>query len=104
MTRQTPTIESSVLLQRMQRALDEFDSVDGTLHVSVASAPKWERSENGDEVLVRWLCWSIESADREINEPEFDVVSQHVTQELLADELPKIFPKIKVVVDDDISP
>jgi hypothetical protein len=100
----TPTVETSPLLQRMRGALDRLKPDRGYLHVSVARDLRWEKSpSNGDEVLVRWLCWSINDGDTEISPPEFEVVAKDVTPERLARELPAIFTDVEVIVDDDID-
>jgi hypothetical protein len=88
----------------MRGALDRLKPERGCLHVSVARDLKWEKSpSDGDNVLVRWLCWSINDGDTEISPPEFDVVGKDVTQERLARELPAIFSDVEVIVDDDID-
>jgi hypothetical protein len=87
----------------MRGALDRLKPARGYLHVSVARELKWERSTSGgDDVLVRWLCWSINDGDREISSPEFDVVGKDVTRERLARELPVIFSDVEVIVDDAV--
>lgn len=87
----------------MREALDRLRPSSGVLRVSVARETRWERTRHGDEVHVRWLCWSIEDAGKEIQPPEFEVISPDVTQELLADELPAVFRDVQVVVDDDVD-
>lgn len=98
-----PTIDNSPLLRRIQRALDENSFEQGILRVSVTDEPKWEKSSNGDEVLVRWLCWSINDGERELVPPEFEVVGKEVTAERLANEIPNSFKDIEIIVDNDID-
>ncbi len=99
-----PNIETSTLLRRISEAIKELNPKDGRLHVSVSKDVKWEKSlPNNDEVLVRWLCWSIEDGNKEILPPEFEVLSPDVTKELLSKEIPICFPNIDVIVDDDID-
>src|SRR5262245_58882024 len=98
-----PSIESSPLLRRIRAALDRLQLKSGRLIVSVADDPKWEKSAAGDEVLVRWLCWSIEDGDREVAAPEFEVVGTDVTRVRLADELPRAFRDVEVIVDNEID-
>lgn len=98
-----PTIENSPLLQRIQQSLNEIDSEQCVLRVSVAEEPKWEKSANGDEVLVRWLCWSINDGEKEMVPPEFEVVGKDVTADRLTRELPSAFKGIEIVVDNDID-
>lgn len=72
--------------------------------MSVARDMKWERSlSEGDDILVRWLCWSINDGDTEISPPKFEVVGKEITRERLARELPAIFPDVEVIVDEDID-
>ncbi len=97
------TIQVSSLLRRIQTALDENLSESYTLRISVAKEPKWEKSKNGDEVLVRWLCWSINKGEIEVVPPEFEVVGKDVTSQTLKKELPRIFNNIKIIVDNDIE-
>jgi hypothetical protein len=88
----------------MRGALDRLKPDHGCLHVSVAPDSRWEKSpSDGQDVLVRWLCWSINDGDTEISPPEFEVVGKDVTQERLARELPAIFSDVEVIVDDDID-
>lgn len=102
---QTPDFESSLLLRRMAEAIAKHRPERGTLRVSVAREPKWEkRSPGTDEaVFVRWLCWSIEEGGREVVPPEFEVLHPSVTDERLRRELPGFFPSLEVVVDNDIE-
>jgi hypothetical protein len=96
-----PSIQTSPLLTRIAKAIEETRPARGILRVSVSPRPKWEPSPNGDQVLVRWICWSVNDGDREVVAPEFDVVRQEVTQERLAAELPGFFPSVEVVVDSE---
>ncbi len=99
-----PTIDTSPLLRRIADAIERLQPRRGKLHVSVAREPRWEKSPStSDEVLVRWLCWSLEDGDVEIQRPEFEILSPKVTEEQLRDELPRLFPSIQVTVDDDIE-
>lgn len=98
-----PAVENSPLLKRMHDALALHGQAGCRLRVSVANEAKWEKSKRGDEVLVRWLCWSIELGDRELVAPVFEVVSSGVTRERLSKELPNVFPELEVVVDEDID-
>jgi hypothetical protein len=91
------------LVQRIQEALSRLGQRPVTIRVSVASEPKWEKSSNSEEVLVRWLCWSIEEDETEIVPPTFEVVSKDITEARLAAELPIFFQGIKTVIDDDIK-
>ncbi len=93
----------SKFLQRIKRALDAHTPFSGTLRVSVADEPRWEASSAGDQVLVRWACWSLELGGREVTEPEFEVLGTEATRDLLAGELPVAFPGVQVVVDNDID-
>jgi hypothetical protein len=100
----TPTTDTSPLLQRIAQAIERCQPRQGRLHVSVARDASWEKStSSSDEVRVRWLCWSIEDGDKEIVPPEFEVLHQDVTEERLRNELPGLFPMLEVVVDDDID-
>jgi hypothetical protein len=98
-----PSVESSPLLRRIRAALDSLELDNGRLVISVADEPKWERSASGDEVLVRWLCWSIENDGQEVVAPEFEVVGTDVTRERLAIELPDLFRDVQVTVDNEIE-
>ncbi|MFT3755983.1 MAG: hypothetical protein QM769_08550 [Pseudoxanthomonas sp.] len=97
-----PTLETSPLLQRIKKQLDSHSLEVGRLRISVADEAIWEPSDDGS-VLVRWMCWSIEDGDQEVVEPEFEVLSDKITHERLARELPSFFPGIEVVVDNDIE-
>ena len=98
-----PTVESSPLLRRIRNTLESLALDHCTLRVSVADTAQWEKSAAGDEVLVRWLCWSVESNGQELIRSEFEVVGKDVTRERLAEELPHIFPDVEVSVDNDIE-
>ncbi len=52
---------------------------------------------------MRWLCWSVNDDDREVVAPEFEAAHQDVTEERLRQELPLLFPDIRVVVDSNID-
>ena len=97
------SVETSPLLQRIRAALDSLNLDGAVLRVSVADEPKWEKSLSGDEVLARWLCWSIEHSGKEVSAPEFEVVHQDITRQRLAAELPAVFSDIEVIVDSDID-
>lgn len=98
------SFESSPFLQSVQGKLGELSGHEGVrLRVSVARQPVWEKTSDGDEVLVRWACWTVEKHGEELTEPEFEVLSDKVTQEQLSRELPVFFPDIEIVVDDDIE-
>lgn len=100
----TPTIESSPLLRRIRQRLDALAPLkNGLVRLSVADEPRWEKSDGGDEVLVRWACWSIEDDGAEVSEPEFEVLSKDVTRSRLEDELPRNFSDVRIVVDNDID-
>jgi hypothetical protein len=103
MTDDIPTIESSPLLKRIKEALDTAKPARGLLRVSVADDPRWEKNAAGNEIFVRWICWSIDDGDEEVIPPEFEVVHESVTRERLARELPTIFPDLEVLVDNDIK-
>lgn len=99
-----PTVDTSPLLRRIADALERLQPKRARLHVSVAREPKWEKSVSSSrEVLVRWLCWSVEDGDREVLPPEFEVLHPDVTEEQLRDELPTHFPGIEITVDDEIA-
>lgn len=91
------------LVETIREFIDYRGIDSGTLHVSVAQDMKWEKSQAGDEVLVRWLCWSVNDANKEIVPPQFEVVGAQVTLETLAKELPDFFPGLEVIVDNDIE-
>ncbi|MEZ4302516.1 MAG: hypothetical protein R3B70_46740 [Polyangiaceae bacterium] len=94
----------STLLTEIVRAIECMRPANGRIRVSVAREAKWEKStSNGDEVLVRWLCWSVEDGEKEIVPPQFAVVSVNVTEERLRHELPARFPSVDIIVDDDID-
>lgn len=84
-------------------AIAEHEGPGCTLHVSVSGEPVWEKSSNGEEVYVRWLCWSIENGDSELVPPQFEVVSPEITLECLKYDLPHVFSEVSVVVDNDIE-
>ena len=95
---------TNTLVERIRAALERLKPNEGIVHVSVANHLTWERSPGqGDEVLVRWLCWSIDDGDREIAPPEFEVAGKEVTRQRLASELPRFLPGVTVTVDDDID-
>ncbi len=99
-----PTVDTSPLLQRIAETLERVQPKQARLRVSVAREPKWEKSSSTSrEVLVRWLCWSVEDGDHEVIPPEFEVLHPDVTEEQLRRELPLQFPAIEVTVDDDID-
>jgi len=99
-----PATDTSPLLQRIAQAIEHHRPQRGVLKVSVAKDPKWEQSPaSSEEVLVRWLCWSLEDDDREVVSPEFEVLHPDVTEERLRKELPVHFPSVVVTVDDDID-
>ena len=98
-----PSFENSPLLLRINEALQANSPFRGKLRVSVADTPKWEKTSSGDEVLVRWACWNLEFNGEELTPPEFEVLSQDITRERLANELPEFFPDIEVEVDNAID-
>lgn len=98
-----PTLESSPLLRRIRERLDSLPLHAGRLRISVAKDSVWEASADGESVLVRWMCWSIEDGGREVVDPIFEVLSDKVTRAQLARELPGFFPEVEVVVDNDIE-
>jgi hypothetical protein len=95
--------EGSKLFQRMRQAINEHAPFNGKLRVSVADEPKWEKSGSGDEILVRWACWNLEEGDKEVTQPEFEVLCDHETRERLARELRAFFPDVEVEVDNEID-
>lgn len=98
------SFESSPFLRGVQEKLSELSGHESLrLRVSGASEPVWEKTDDGDEVLVRWACWTIEKNGEELSEPKFEVLSDKVDQEQLSRELPVFFPSIEIVVDDDIG-
>lgn len=92
-----------LLIKQIKAALPQVKSSRAKLHVSVAREPVWEKSPLGDEVLVRWLCWSLDDENGEVVAPTFEVLSKDVTEQQLARELPSFFPGVEVVVDHDIE-
>jgi len=73
------------------------------LHVSVSAEPEWVELGSGN-VLVRYMCWSVlDSSVGEIIPPTVEVLSDRITEQQLADELPAFFEGIAVIVDDDIE-
>lgn len=96
-------VETSLLVRRIRAVLDSLHPDGVILRISVADEPKWEKSKSGDEVLVRWLCWSIEQDGQEVSAPEFEVLHQDVTRERLSNELPTVFSNVEVRVDNDID-
>lgn len=95
--------EDSLFVRRIREALATHAPFNGKLHVSVSDEMKWEQTNDGYKVLVRWACWNLESGDRNVTEPEFEVLGETATRERLAAELPALFSQIEVVVDDDIE-
>ncbi len=91
------------LVQQIRMALSRLRLEQGRLYVSVASEPKWEPSPSGDQVLVRWMCWSVEDNDEEVLEPTFEVLSPAVTATRLRNELPQAFPSLALFVDENIE-
>ena len=87
---------SSLLIKRIRSAISNVTVAHPVLRVSVAKDTNWEKSPSGDEVLVRWLCWSIHDGEDEITPPEFEVVSTQVTSDTLAKEL-------EISVDNEID-
>ncbi len=99
--KQTP--ENSLFVRRIREALVAHAAFNGILHVSVSDEMKWEQTNDGYKVLVRWACWNLENNDGNVTEPEFEVLGETATRERLAAELPAIFPEITVVIDDVID-
>lgn len=95
---------SSLFVKRIREKLRLLPE-DGEilLRVSVAAKARWEKTDSEDEVLVRWACWTVERHGKEITAPEFEVLSDQVTREQLARELPSFFPGVEVIVDEDID-
>jgi hypothetical protein len=93
------------LVKCIQDALVQFGTQQMTIRVSVSRETAWEKSKAGDgEVLVRWLCWSIEDKEEvEVVRPNFAVLSDKITEEQLRKELPAFFPSSIVIVNDDIE-
>lgn len=99
-----PDTNSSPLLQRIAEAMTEHHISSGCLHVSVARDAMWEKSpSSSDEVLVRWLCWSIELGEEELVPPNFEVIHPDVSEEQLRDGLREAFPALELVVDNEID-
>lgn len=98
----TPTIESSPLLRRIFSALLETSPRRPLLRVSIEADAKWEQ-DGDDEILIRYLCWSINDNDVEVRAPEFEIVGDDVTRQRLERELPAVFPNVQIVVDHDIE-
>lgn len=97
-----PTIGSSPLLRRIAAALDETSPERPTLRISIEVDAKWEK-DGEDEILIRYLCWSINDGDIEVRGPEFEIVGDDVTRERLERELPLVFPTVGILVDHDIE-
>ena len=95
--------ENSPLILRIKKALENAGTNDVILRVSVANEPVWENGKNGARHLIRWMCWNLVRDGVEISSPDFTVLHDKVTKRQLEEELPTIFPLIKVVVDDDIE-
>ena len=92
------------LVQRIRTALKSVPDKNAILRISVSDKPVWEKAKSGDFLHVRWICWSIEDCHgNELYPPEFDILSPTITRQRLADELPGLFPAVKVVVDDNID-
>jgi len=95
--------ETSPLVRRIREAIAEHAPFHGKLHVSVADEAQWENTSSGDQVLVRWACWTLERDGIELTEPVFEVLCDDTTREKLADDLAKQFPDVEVEVDDAIE-
>jgi len=95
--------ETSLFVRRIREALVAHAPFNGILHVSVSDEMKWEQTNYGYKVLVRWACWNLENSDGNVTEPEFEVLGETATRERLAAELPAFFPSVTVIVDDDIE-
>ena len=93
------------LVVQIREALGKIGDRRLTIRVSVARNPVWEKSKTGDDdVLVRWLCWSIEDQEEvEVVRPNFAVLSDKITEAHLRNELPAFFPDSIVIVDDNIE-
>lgn len=100
---QNPSIESSRLLKRIRQRLDSLALSKGRLRFSIADDARWEASDNGDQVLVRWACWTIEDDGQEVTAPEYEALSQAVTRDRLMIDLPAAFRDIEVIVDNEID-
>lgn len=94
---------NSPLVLRIMEALKGINPVGCVLHVSVANEPIWETAPNGKRHLIRWLCWSVNSNGVEVRKPEFAVLHDTITKELLAQELPALLPEVELLIDDDIE-
>lgn len=95
--------EHSLFVRRIREALVVHAPFNGILHISVSDEMKWEQTNDGYKVLVRWACWNLENSDGNVTEPEFEVLGETATRERLAVELPALFPSVTVIVDDDIE-
>lgn len=95
--------QNSPLVGRIRRALVAHAPFTGILHISVSDELKWEQTNDGYKVLVRWACWNLENGDENVTEPEFEVLGKTATRERLAAELPALFPELTVVVDNNID-
>lgn len=95
--------QSSLLVRKIRDRLNALALNQARLVISVADSAQWEKSKLGDEVLVRWLCWSIESDGIEVSAPEFEILAAAITGKQLGEELPPLFPGVEVVVDNDID-
>ena len=95
--------ENSLFVRRIREALLANAPFSGILHVSISDEMKWEETNYGYKVHVRWACWNLEDSDGNVTEPEFEVLGETATRERLAAELPALFPSVTVIVDDDIE-
>ena len=98
-----PPFDNSPFVRRIRKAIAIHAPFDGKLRVSVADEAKWEKSSEGDEVLVRWVCWNLIKDGVELIEPSFEVLSDKITREQLMNDLPLMFPAVDVEVDNLIE-
>ncbi|MDC0742815.1 hypothetical protein [Polyangium mundeleinium] len=91
------------LVRRIREAISACAPFDGKVRVSVADEPRWETTSSGDQVLVRWACWTLERNGVELTEPVFEVLCKDITRESLADDLSSRLPDVEIEVDNAIE-
>ncbi|TKD03799.1 hypothetical protein [Polyangium fumosum] len=97
------TVDASPLVRRIREALSARTPFDGKVRISVADEPRWETTNSGDQVLVRWACWTLERNGVELTEPVFEVLCKDITRQSLADDLSSRFPGVEIEVDNAIE-
>ena len=61
--------ENSLFVRRIREALLANAPFSGILHVSISDEMKWEETNYGYKVHVRWACWNLEDSDGNVTEP-----------------------------------